>query len=233
MKILYVIPARGGSKGIPAKNIKPFMGRPLIQYAIDTARACAVSEKDICLSTDDEQIATVAKDYGLEVPFLRPTELATDTAGTYEVLLHALTEMEKYNTCTYDVLVLLQPTSPFRKPKHVQEALMLYSPTIDMVVSVKEAESNPYFTLFEENGEGWLEKSKKGNFTRRQDAPTVWELNGAVYIINVEVLKEHTSIAQFSKIRKYPMSQIASVDLDSPMDWRFAELLVEEGYITL
>lgn len=128
MKILYVIPARGGSKGIPSKNIKPFMGKPLIHYAIDTAHACAASEKDICLSTDDEQIAAEARNYDLEVPFLRPTELATDTAGTYEVLLHALGEMEQRNSCSYDVLVLLQPTSPFRKPKHVQEAIKLNSP---------------------------------------------------------------------------------------------------------
>ena len=233
MKILYVIPARGGSKGVPAKNIKPFMGKPLIHYAIDTARACAVSETDICLSTDDDQIAAVVKDYCLEVHFMRPAELATDTAGTYEVLLHALGEMEKMHSCTYEVLVLLQPTSPFRKPQHVREALALYDNGIDMVVSVKEAESNPYFTLFEENSEGWLEKSKKGNFTRRQDAPPVWELNGAVYIINVEALRRHASIAQFSKVRKYPMSQTASVDLDTPLDWRFAELLVEEGYISL
>lgn len=102
-----------------------------------------------------------------------------------------------------------------------------------MVVSVKEAESNPYFTLFEENGEGYLEKSKKGTFARRQDAPFVWELNGAVYVINVESLRSHSSIAQFSKVVKYPMNQLESVDLDTPLDWRFAELLVEENYISL
>ena len=233
MKTLYVIPARGGSKGIPGKNIKPFCGKPLIHYAIDTARACAASEADICLSTDDPQIAAVAEAAGLAVPFMRPAALATDTAGTYEVLLHALAEMERLNSCTYTLLVLLQPTSPFRTAQHVTEARALYTEEVEMVVSVKEAESNPYYTLFEENNKGWLEKSKKGTFVRRQDCPRVWELNGAVYVISTDALRRYTSLADFTKLRKYPMAALESQDLDTPLDWRFAELLVEEGWVKL
>jgi CMP-N,N'-diacetyllegionaminic acid synthase len=233
MKTLYLIPARGGSKGIPGKNSKPFFGKPLIGYAIETALACAESLADICLSTDDPALAEIGKEYGLEVPFLRPAALATDEAGSWGVMLHALEQMERMRGYGYDALVLLQPTSPFRTARHVQEALALYSPELEGVVSVQEARSNPYFSLFEENAEGWLEKSKKGIFTRRQDCPRVWELNGAVYVLNTHSLRQHNSLADFQKLRPYEMSRLDSIDLDTPLDWKWAELLVEEGLVKL
>ncbi|EMR03686.1 acylneuraminate cytidylyltransferase family protein [Cesiribacter andamanensis] len=233
MKTLYLIPARGGSKGIPGKNLKPFFGKPLIGYAIETALACSGSPADICLSTDDAAIAEVGEKWGLEVPFLRPAELATDEAGTYPVLLHALEQMEQLRGCHYEVLVLLQPTSPFRTARHVQEALALYGPGLDGVVSVQEAESNPYFTLFEETSEGWLQKSKKGIFVRRQDCPRVWELNGAVYVLKAESLRKYQSLAEFQKLRPYEMSRLESADLDTPLDWKWAKLLVQEGLVSL
>ena len=111
--ILYVIPARGGSKGIPGKNIKPLAGRPLISYTIEVAKQVATDISDICLSTDDLRIIAVAEAEGLKVPFVRPAHLATDTCGTYEVLIHAL-DFYKSIGREYDTLVLLQPTSPFR-----------------------------------------------------------------------------------------------------------------------
>ena len=125
MKILVIIPARGGSKGIPHKNIKPLNGKPLIYYTIDCARAIC-DDADICVSTDDDEIIQVVEDYGLKVPFKRPAELATDTAGTYEVLLHALNYYEQQGR-HYDVVMLLQNTSPFRAAEHVKEAITLYS----------------------------------------------------------------------------------------------------------
>ena len=120
MKILVIIPARGGSKGITHKNIKPLNGKPLIHYTIDEAREI-VSDEDICVSTDDPEIIKCVEDYGLKVPFVRPKELATDTAGTYEVLLHALNFYEKQGR-HYDVVLLLQNTSPFRKADQIKEA---------------------------------------------------------------------------------------------------------------
>lgn len=229
MRYLVVIPARGGSKGIPKKNIKPFAGKPLIYYSIDTARAI-VSDEDICVSTDDDEIIQVVEDYRLKVPFKRPKELATDTAGTYEVLLHALDYYEKQDR-HYDALILLQNTSPFRTANHVKDAMKLYTPKVDMVVSVKECSSNPYYCVFEENSEGYLHVCKgDGTIFRRQDAPKVYEYNGAIYIINTESLKkEH--MHQFSKRIKYVMDDIHSVDLDNMMDWKYAEFIIEEGLL--
>lgn len=225
MKILVVIPARGGSKGIPRKNIKPFAGKPLIYYTIDTARAI-VPDEDICVSTDDDEIIQVVENYGLEVPFKRPDELATDTAGSYEVLLHALDFYEKQGR-HYDVLLLLQNTSPFRTVEHVKEALKLYTPELDMVVSVKECAANPYYCVFEENKEGYLHVCKgDGTIYRRQDAPKVYEYNGAVYVINTESLKKQ-HLHQFAKRIKYVMDEKSSFDLDTMNDWMIAEKIAE------
>ncbi|MDD3744823.1 MAG: acylneuraminate cytidylyltransferase family protein [Lentimicrobiaceae bacterium] len=224
MKPLVVIPARGGSKGVPRKNIKLLGGKPLIQYTIEAAREVFPDEV-ICVSTDDKEIKSVVESLGLKVPFLRPPELAIDQAGTYEVLLHAIDFHEK-NGYLPDTLILLQPTSPFRTGKHIKEALELFDKRCEMVISVKETKSNPYYTLREENEEGWLIKSKEGHFDRRQDAPTVWELNGAIYIIKVSVLKKKL-LDRIKKTGKYKMNEISSIDIDSQLDWDFAEFLIQ------
>ena len=231
MKILTVIPARGGSKGIPRKNIKPLNGKPLIHYTIDCARAVCADD-DICVSTDDAEIISVVEKYGLKVPFVRPAELATDTAGTYEVLIHALNFYEQQGK-HYDVILLLQNTSPFRTAQNVKEALKLYSSEIDMVVSVRESTSNPYYNCFEENEKGFLQISKgEGLYTRRQDVPKAYEYNGAIYIINSTSLKQ-MSLGKFTKRVKYVMDDIHSVDLDNMIDWKFAELIINEQLIEL
>ena len=226
MKILVIIPARGGSKGIPHKNIKPLAGKPLIHYTIDVARQI-VSDDDICVSTDDQEIIKCVEEYGLKVPFVRPPELATDTAGTYEVLLHALDFYEKMGR-EYDVVLLLQNTSPFRRAEHVKEAMKLYSSNIDMVVSVTESKTNPYYNCFEENGEGFLKRTiDQSNFIRRQDAPVTYEYNGAIYVINAEQLKK-MSLGKFTRRVKYVMDELHSVDLDNMIDWNFAEFILKE-----
>lgn len=221
--ILIIIPARGGSKGIPRKNIKPLNGKPLIYYAIDTARAITTDE-NICVSTDDQEIKSVVENYGLRVPFLRPGELSTDTAGTYEVLLHALDYYEKQGK-HYDIVLLLQTTSPFRTAEQVKEALALYDRSqADMVVSVKECPANPYYNVFEENSDGFLHVCKgKGNIFRRQDAPKVYEYNGAIYIMDAEKLK-NTHMHKMQKRVKYIMDAQSSFDLDTMQDWEMAEI---------
>ena len=233
MRSLYVIPARGGSKGIPNKNIKDFAGKPLIQYAIEAAKACTSNIKDILVSTDSPEIKAVAENCGIQVPFLRPGELATDTAGSFEVIEHSLKEAEKLNKCIYDAVVLLQPTSPFRTANHIKEALEQFNNKVDMVMSVKKTGSNPYYVLFEENAEGYLEKSKKANFTRRQDCPVVYEANGAVYVINRNALSQFTSFAAFTRVVPYLMPDIDSLDLDTPADWVIGECLVKNGLVSL
>ncbi len=225
MKPLIVIPARGGSKGVPRKNIKVLGDNPLIQYTIDAAKG-VFDDEFICVSTDDFEIKSVVEQLGLKVPFLRPNELASDTAGTYEVLLHAISYYESKGYFP-DTLILLQPTSPFRTSAHIKEALKLYHESIDMVVSVKETKANPYYILFEEDRNGYLKKTKEANFTRRQDCPKVWEYNGAIYIINVKALKEKT-ISQFTKVCKFEMDETSSHDIDTLLDWKIAEIILQD-----
>ena len=165
---------------------------------------------------------------GLNVPFLRPASLATDTCGTYEVLIHAL-DYYRDRGIDYDTLVLLQPTSPMRTADDVRAALALYSPDIDMVVTVKEAASNPYYNCYETDNDGFLHISKgDGGYTRRQDAPKVWEYNGAVYVINVESLRR-MPLSAFTRRRMSVMPAERSVDLDTPVDWLIAEKLIENS----
>jgi CMP-N,N'-diacetyllegionaminic acid synthase len=223
--ILVIIPARGGSKGLPGKNIKKLNGKPLIHYSIEVARSIFKDEQ-ICVSTDREEIKEISEQTGLKIPFIRPDYLASDTAGTREVLLHALEYYQNLGK-KIDTLVLLQPTSPLRNKKHILEALSLYNSSLDMVVSVKETVSNPYYVLFEENSNGFLEKSKKGNFTRRQDCPKVWEFNGSIYIINSEKLKE-MQMAKFEKVIPFEMTSYFSQDIDTINDFEYIEYLIKK-----
>lgn len=231
MNILVVIPARGGSKGIPHKNIKKLNGKKLITYSIDVARQLT-SDDNICVSTDDDNIIATVENYGLKVPFKRPAELATDSAGTNGVLLHALDFYENQGR-TYDVIVLLQPTSPFRSIDSLSAAVDLYTPDVDMVVSVKEAVTNPYYNSFEENDKGLLVISKgEGLIERRQDAPKVWEFNGSIYVINTTRLKE-VGLSRLNRIKKYVMDDFHSIDLDTMMDWYMAEYIISNHLIEL
>ena len=226
---LYIIPARGGSKGIPRKNIKPLGGKPLICHAIDCARNAGAPDSHIILSTDDDEIAQVARDYGLEVKYKRPAELATDSAGSREVLLDAMQWADSQGII-YDCIVLLQPTSPFRLADDIVGALKLYSAEIDMVVSVTESAANPYYNLFETDpSTGLLHISKgDGMITRRQDAPRVWEYNGAVYVINPLSIKQ-MQIGSFGRKVPYEMPRERSLDLDTPLDWAVAEMLLAKN----
>ena len=225
MKPLVVIPARGGSKGLPGKNIKPLNGKPLILYTVEAARE-VFPDEIICVSTDDEKIKQVVETSGLHVPFIRPAELATDQAGTHEVLLHAIEHYEQ-NGYYPDTLILLQPTSPLRNATHIKEALAEYNESCDMVISVNETKANPYYTLREETKDGWLVKSKEGNFTRRQDCPKVYEVNGAIYIASVEKTKQK-SFRDFERVRKYVMDAKTSVDIDDEIDFSIVETIINE-----
>lgn len=223
-KLLYLIPARGGSKGIPGKNIKVFSGKPLIWHTIDQARAAGAHDDEICVSTDSEEIRRSVEEYGLGVPFMRPSHLATDTAGTYEVILHALEWYGKRGK-EFDAVVLLQTTSPLRQAEDIMNCVEMWNESIDMVVSVCEASTNPYYNAFETDSEGNLHISKgDGHYTRRQDAPKVWEYNGAVYVMRVRSLLK-MPYSRFPVRRPYIMPAERSVDLDTPSDWLRAEQL--------
>ena len=229
MSTLYLITARGGSKGIPGKNIKLLINKPLLYYAIDVARKF-VSDEFICLSSDDDAIIKSAESYGLKVPFIRPDVLAQDKSGSYEVILHAL---EFYLNKGYkiDKIVLLQPTSPFRLVSDVKNALQLFTESIDAVYSVKITHANPFQLLYVQNNSGYLEKviSSK-NYINRQEMPIVYELNGAIYVFNSSSIL-NTKISEFKKCIPSVMNDINSIDIDTPLDWEWAEFLLKNNKI--
>ncbi len=227
MQALVIIPARGGSKGIPGKNIKTLGSKPLIHYTIEAA--LGVFDKDrIIVSTDSVEIKNCVEDCNIKVPFLRPEHLSTDIASSQDVLLHAM-DFADQKGIIYDTVILLQATSPFRNAEHIREAIHLYDPSLEMVVSVKESDENPYYSLFEESKQGFLKRSKEGNFTRRQDCPKVYSYNGAIYVINPESLRR-SSIGEFVKVRKYVMRAEDSIDLDTQLDWKLAELILMDKH---
>ncbi|MBD1386228.1 acylneuraminate cytidylyltransferase family protein [Mucilaginibacter rigui] len=222
MKPLVIIPARGGSKGVPGKNLKPLNGKPLILYSTELARQL-FDDSMICVSTDDIAIKNLVEQSGLAIPFTRPAHLATDTSSSYDVLLHAVSYYEELGT-DFDSVLLLQPTSPVRVKQHILDVIALLdtTPQAEMVVSVKESKENPYFNLFEENDGGFLEKSKHGDYVRRQDCPKVYAYNGSIYLIRITALKKRP-LSQFQNISKYVMEDIYNADIDTPQDWMLTE----------
>ena len=226
MRILYLIPARAGSKGLPGKNTKLLGNKPLIAYSIEFALGLMNSEDKLCISSDDEDVLSIAAGMGINVPFKRPGELATDSTTSYEVIMHALNFYEQTGRY-FDAVLLLQPTSPFRIKDDFYNLLGTYSNDIDMAVSVKQSKENPYFSLFEENEDGYLNKSKEGNFTRRQDAPIVYAFNGSLYLMNTASLKAKT-LGEFKKIKKIIMPEERSIDIDTFADWNLAEFYLNK-----
>lgn len=230
-KILFVIPARGGSKGIPGKNIKPMGGVPLICRSIDIARKF-VDDKDICVTTDSDEIINVVRQHGMEVPFKRPDYLATDTASSYDVLIHAV-DFYKGKGINYDWMVLLQPTSPFRKEEDLRKMLDMMTDDLDMVVSVKQAETNPYYNCYAVNEQGYLQKFIKtpgAGYGRQAARPVIYEKNGSVYVIKIDSLRKQ-KINEFEKVRFYEMDKVYSIDLDEPLDWIFAEAVLNNHLV--
>jgi CMP-N,N'-diacetyllegionaminic acid synthase len=231
MSVLFLITARGNSKSVPRKNIKPLAGKPLIHYSIEIARNF-LKDDFICVSTDNDEIKHIVEKTGLTVPFRRPAKLSTDKAGSYPVIEHALDHYEKKGI-RISCIVLLQPTSPFRKKEHIRAALDLYSQDTDMVLSVKPSEANPCFNLFVENQKGFLKLAQKGNYVRRQDCPPVYQSNGSIYVINPASLKKYSSLSEFPRVRKFVMDDIYSTDIDTPMDWAWAEFLIKNKLVTI
>ncbi len=228
MKCLYVIPARGGSKGIPRKNIKRLAGRPLIGYTIDALDSIGVPHDRVILSTDSDEIAAVSRSLGLDVPYRRPASLATDTSGSREVILDAMQWAGNQGIC-YDCVVLLQPTSPLRTPDDILRTVEALDADkqADMAVTVCRSPHNPYYDIFETSADGSLHVSKgSGLITRRQDAPQVWIYNGAVYAIRPESIRRYPLGAMPRRI-PVEMPAARSIDLDTPADWERAESLIQ------
>lgn len=224
MTPLYIIPARGGSKGIPFKNVALLAGRPLIAYTIDAAFEAAKSTAGtVMLSTDSDRIANVAAQCGLTTDYRRPAALATDSAGSREVILDAMA-WARNRGIEFDVVVLLQPTSPLRTTDDITGTLKAYAarPDADMAVSVCLSDENPYYNLFETDSDGALHICKgAGLFTRRQDVPPVYRYNGAVYAIRPESI-EAMALGEFPVRVPYIMPAGRSIDIDTAADLRAA-----------
>jgi CMP-N,N'-diacetyllegionaminic acid synthase len=221
-KLLVIIPARKGSKGIPGKNKKMLNGKPLIQYTIDVAKKI-FPITTICISTDDLDIQQIGSENGLNVPDLRPDNLSNDESSARDVILYEVLKTGRQ----IDTIIYLQPTSPLRTTQNIQEAIDLYDRELmDMLVSVTNTKANPYFNLFEEDENENLVLSKMHKSKSRQEAPKVYQFNGAIYIINFQSITR-SEIAEFKKINKYVMSEENSIDIDEPVDWILAEILLQ------
>lgn len=213
-RVLAIIPARGGSKGIPGKNIVPIDGRPLITWTINAAQASSYIDR-LILSSDDEAIMAVARDAGCDVPFVRASELSTDEASSIDVVIDALER-----TPGFDIVLLLQPTSPLRTAEDIDACLLAMSRGhAPACVSLRAADDHPYLT-FGMDGAGVLTRFAQpspGQSLRRQDLPSAWCLNGAVYAAQVAWLCEHRSFIAPETLG-VAMPSERSIDIDTPAD---------------
>lgn len=224
-RTIATICARGGSKGLPGKNIRPFAGRPLIAHTIEQALACSGVD-GVYVSTDDEGIADVARRAGATVPYLRPAELATDQAGKLPVIEHLVAHLEAQGERIARIADL-QPTSPLRDSADIAQALR-QRPEADLVVSVSEAADNPYFNLVEPGQDGWVHLSKGQGTARRQDVPPVYALNGSIYVWHRAALAHAAVHGMWSvKAAVYVMPRWKSVDIDTLEDFEYAQWLHE------
>ena len=222
-----IISARGGSKGVPRKNLRPLAGKPLIAYAIEAALQCS-SLNRVIVSTKDEEIADVAREYGAEVPFLRPAELATDTAGHWLVWQHAITAMEAESGQKIAVLVELQPTSPLREAEDIEGCVQqLLKSEADAVVTVIEARKHPSFSMVRlEAGTLSLLMPLPQPIQYRQEAPEVYELTGAVYALRRDFLLKREHLFD-GHIEGYVTPAERSLDIDTELDFAIAEFVFE------
>jgi CMP-N-acetylneuraminic acid synthetase len=225
-KILAVIPARGGSKGIPRKNLQMLLGKPLIAYSIHAALQARTIRKTV-VSTDDESIAHLARQYGAEVPFVRPPHLSTDTATSVSVVQHAVRHLSNTKEYWADIIVCLQPTSPLRSAQDIDQAVTLCVRTgADSVVSLCRADHHPYWMKKVVGNRVYpLMEVDDEQYPRRQDLPPAYQLNGAVYVTRRHILLEQERLLGANTLA-YIMPRERSVDIDTPIDLKLAELMM-------
>lgn len=219
---LAIIPARGGSKRLPRKNILDLCGKPLISWSIEAALKSKYISK-VVVSSDDEEILNISSNFGADI-IKRPYELANDTATTFDAIKHTINNLEKY-----DYIVLLQPTSPLRNEKHIDEAIeLLEEKQADAIVSVCEMDHSPLWsnTLPKDgNMRGFLREEILNK--RSQDLEKYYRLNGAVYICKTDKLLENKSFFLKDNIFAYIMDRKSSIDIDEEIDFLFAERVIE------
>jgi CMP-N,N'-diacetyllegionaminic acid synthase len=229
MRVLGLIPARGGSKGVPRKNIRDLCGKPLLEYTADAARASKLLAR-VVLSTDDEEIAGVGRKCGLDVPFMRPAELAQDAAPSLHVVKHALEWLAGHGE-VFEAVCLLQPTHPFRQAGDIDDCIRLLEETgADSVVTVLPVppEHNPHWVFFREaDGRLRLSTGESRLISRRQDLPPAFHREGSVYVTRRDVVLNGESLLG-ERVIGYPIDPGRSVNIDTPEDWVRAENLMRE-----
>lgn len=226
-KVIAIITARGGSKGIKNKNIKLLAGKPLIAYTIENAKKSCYIDR-IIVSTDSPEIKHVCLHYGAEVPFIRPSELANDDTPGIAPVLHALHLLEEEEDNSYDYVMQLQPTSPLRSEEDIDGAIQALDDSDSMsLISVTEVSQHPFWM---QKIDGGLLKNyiayDKEKYYRRQDFPELYILNGAIYLSKTKHLKENKTFYSKNTL-PYIMPKTRSVDIDNIMDFKIAELIIK------
>lgn len=227
-RILSCTFARGGSKGVPGKNIRMLCGRPLIAWAVQAALGSRYISRQI-VSTDCESIAGTACAWGAEAPFRRPAELATDTAAERLAWRHAIQTMEQLEQTRYDVLVSIPATCPLRQSEDIDRCIeLLLSTDADIVVTATEAAANPYFNMItmDSTGSARIAVQPPGNVVRRQDAPDVYELTAVAYAARRDSVMNLDSIFA-GRVRAVLVPRERAVDIDTPLDFELAEFLMQ------
>jgi CMP-N-acetylneuraminic acid synthetase len=229
MRYLGLITARGGSKRIPDKNSKPLCGKPLLAYTIEAALASLRLDR-VVVSTEDEEIGSIARQWGAEVPFRRPDELATDDARSSDVMIHAIEWLTEHESYSPDALVLLQPTCPLRTGRHIDEAIELYEARhADCVVAVSEPEHHPYWMKTMDH-DGRLMPFKEVDLHRyhqKQTLPKVWSSNSSIFVVRRVSLFAGQKI-ESGRTYGYVMPRSESLDIDTPWDFHLASLIMAD-----
>lgn len=228
--ILGTICCRGGSKGVVGKNVRPLNGIPLIAYTIQAAQKSRYIE-DLIVSTDDQHIMDVARNYGANVPFVRPDDLASDTASKWPVFIHAVETYEKLTGKTVTHIVDMDVTVPLKTTEDIDRAiaLALASPEVDVVITGYEPERNPYFNMMEitENGLAEIVKKTEKPIVRRQDAPKVLSLTPAAYVVKKAALYQYEHWSK-AKCMISEMPRERAIDIDTEFDFKLIEFIINE-----
>lgn len=228
MRVLGIIPARGGSKGVHRKNIRPLCGKPLLAYTAEAAASAAKLTRTI-LSTDDEEIADIGRSLGIDVPFMRPVELAEDATATFPVILHAVTKLESLGEY-YDAICLLQPTNPLRRAEDIDSCIEMMETTgADSVISILPVPHvyNPKWVYWRlADGEMKLSSGDAEPVTRRQDLPAAFHREGSVYVTKRSVLTEYGNLYG-GNVRGYEIDEANSINIDTQDDWHQAEAMIK------
>jgi len=231
-KCVAFIFARGGSKGLPRKNIKMLGGKPLIAHSIQTALESEFVDR-VIVSTDDKEIAEIAKEYGAEVPFIRPSELASDSSSEFAAWQHAIAEYENIYKENIDIFVSLPPTSPLRSTQDVDKCIQKYlGLQSDVIVTVKEASRSPYFNMLRHDEMGYahiVNQTEGGQlYTRRQDVPTVFDMTTVAYVSSSKYILNNQSLFSGS-VQTVLIPDERAIDIDTLIDFEFAEYLYEKS----